>query len=140
MSCVIGSYGSQSQHIATQASHFLAKVPQVRLCCKHSGFCCKGRDCLLALVPIHQETSSAVVRPANTCMETRLNECYECEECGTFYSVFYPPREHNSIFIILSFKGGTHAKTSVMSILFIDNYMNSSCDASRATIYGVVFL
>ena len=73
VSCVVGFYRSQSQNIAAQTSQALAKVQHVRLCCEVAGFCSKGWDCLWALVSIHLEASSAVVRPANTCMETRLN-------------------------------------------------------------------
>ena len=51
MSCVIGS--QKSQHIRAQASHPLAKIQHVRLCCEHAGFCCKGWNCLWALVSIH---------------------------------------------------------------------------------------
>ena len=67
--CIIGSHRSQSQHISAQASHSLAKVQHVQLCFEHTGFCW---DCLWALVPMHRETSSAVVLPPNTCTETSL--------------------------------------------------------------------
>ena len=63
-------YRSQTQHIATQALQALAKVQHVRLCCKLAGFCCKGFDRLCSLVSIHREALRAVLRPANTCMET----------------------------------------------------------------------
>ena len=68
-SCVVGFYRPQSQHIAAQA---LAKVQHVRFCCDLAGFCCEGCDPLGSLAFIHLEASRAVVRPANTCMETRL--------------------------------------------------------------------
>ena len=45
----------------------------MRLCCKVVGFCCEGCDRLWLLVSIQREASRVVVRPANTCMETRLN-------------------------------------------------------------------
>ena len=70
-SCVVGFYRSQSQHIAAQA---LAKVQHVRLCCELACFGCEGCDRLWSLVSIHLEASHAVVRPANTCMETRLQK------------------------------------------------------------------
>ena len=73
MSCVVGFYRSQSQHIVAQASQAFTKVEHVRLCCELAGFCCEGWDCLWSLVSIHRVASSAVVRPANTCMETRRN-------------------------------------------------------------------
>ena len=44
VSCVVGFYRSQSQHIAAQASQALAKVQHVRLCCELAGFCCEGCD------------------------------------------------------------------------------------------------
>ena len=46
VSWVIGFHKLQSQHIAAQALHPLAKVPHMRLCCEHAGFCCEGWDCL----------------------------------------------------------------------------------------------
>ena len=67
VSCVVGFYISQSQHIAAQA---LAKVQHVRLCCELAGFCCEGCYRLWSLVSIHLEASRVVVRPANTCIET----------------------------------------------------------------------
>ena len=55
-----------------QASQALAKVQHVRLCCDLAGFCCEGCDRLGSLVSVHRGASHAVVRPANTYMETRL--------------------------------------------------------------------
>ena len=55
VSFVIGSHRAQSQRIGAQASHPLAKVQNVRLCCEYAGFCCEGCDWLWALVPIHRE-------------------------------------------------------------------------------------
>ena len=45
VSCVIGFYRLQAQHIVAHASHSLAKVQHVRLYCEHAGFCCEGWDC-----------------------------------------------------------------------------------------------
>ena len=73
VSYAIGFYRSQSQHIVAQASQALAKVQHLQLCCELAGFCCEGWDCLWSLVSIHRETSKTIVRPSNTCMETRLN-------------------------------------------------------------------
>ena len=49
----------------------------VRLCCELVGFCCKGCVRLWSLVSIHRQSSRVVLRPANTCMETRLNDALE---------------------------------------------------------------
>ena len=54
VSCVVGFYRSQLQHIAAQASQALAKVQHVRLCCEVAGFCCEGCDRLWLLVSIHR--------------------------------------------------------------------------------------
>ena len=72
VTCVIGSYRSQSQHIAAQASHPLVKVQHVQLCCEHTSFCCEGWGCLRALMSIYRETSSTIGFSANTCMKTSL--------------------------------------------------------------------
>ena len=67
VSCGIGSYRSQSQHIAAQASHPLATYATLL----------RARRLLLRrlelLMSIGTHTSSVVVCPANTCMETSLN-------------------------------------------------------------------
>ena len=67
----------------------LAKVWHVRLCCELAGFCCEGCDCLWALVSIHREELCTVVRPANTCMETRLYWLHFCDcSLSTLYFLF----------------------------------------------------
>ena len=68
MSCVIGSHGSQ--HIAAQASQ---KFNMCDFVASTQAFFVKaGIACEHSCPSIHRETSSAVVRPTNTCMETRL--------------------------------------------------------------------
>ena len=85
ISCVVGFYRSQSQLIAAQASQALAKVQHVRLCCELAGLCCDGCDRLCSLVSIHREASSAVVRPASTCVKPGFRETTVqcCQHCRT---------------------------------------------------------
>ena len=66
ISCVVGIYRSQAQHIAAHASQALAKVQHMRLCCNLAGFRCEGCDHLCLLVSIHRKASRAIARPANT--------------------------------------------------------------------------
>ena len=66
MSCVIGFYRSQSQHITAQASQAFAKVQHVRLCCSSKAFVAKaGIACELRCPYIVRHRTSLCVLLTN---------------------------------------------------------------------------
>ena len=85
--CVL-SYRFPQVTVTAYPGTSLAKVQHVQLCCEHAGFYCESWDCLWALVSIHRETLSTVVRPANTCMETRLYKTLWSRLCLLYANLY----------------------------------------------------